>query len=154
MTDWWAQRTCARKKRYPSYEQARDACADLKQRKTSADAVLLGVYRCEVGRAAATHFHIGHATGKRAKVLTKRAEKQRRKVLVKAIGSEDSHVRTQGSAPGWLGANQETLPCVATGDSECSERDRPNQNEPLSAGADRGARVYVAQSNAREASGG
>lgn len=41
---------------------------------------VLDVYRCNLGE----HWHIGHATGMRAKVLRKRVEKLRRKALIRA----------------------------------------------------------------------
>lgn len=89
MADWWAQRTCARKKRYPSYSSAKDALAGARERaERRGDEALdfLHVYRCSVKAGDDDHYHLGHATGAERRRLAKRAEKQRRKALVKAAG--------------------------------------------------------------------
>lgn len=73
------QRTCRRKKRYPTYQQARDALAE--HRANPWDDPTASVYRCEV----CDQYHWGHEQGRDGQRRAKRAEKQRRKALIKNV---------------------------------------------------------------------
>jgi len=75
------QRTCRRKKRYPTYQQARDALAE--HRANPWDDPTASVYRCKV----CGQHHWGHAQGRAGQRRAKRAEKQRRKALIEALKS-------------------------------------------------------------------
>lgn len=76
---WWCTRTCSRKKRYATYNQAKEARLKFSPRLW--DDPTLQVYRCTAATSG-EHFHIGHATGQRGRQVAKRAEKFRRKALV------------------------------------------------------------------------
>lgn len=76
----WCAARCRRKKRFATYAQAKELRDELKRRRLDGDPTL-GVYHCEMG----DHYHLGHATGARAQQLLKRAEKQRRKALVRSL---------------------------------------------------------------------
>ena len=79
---WSCQRTCRRKKRYATYAQAKEKL--LFHRQEDPTDILLDVYKCPI---EPEHYHLGHATGRRATVLLKRAEKQRRKALIRDVAS-------------------------------------------------------------------
>lgn len=77
------RQACAMKRQYPNYQQARDVLAE--RRPDPWDDPTLQVYRCKVREG---HYHLGHATGQDAKRLRKRAEKVRRKDLIRSTPSE------------------------------------------------------------------
>lgn len=72
---WHCKRTCTRKKRFHSYDQGKELRDLLRARAEDGDPTL-EVYSC------GDHWHVGHATGQRARALLKRAEKLRRKKLI------------------------------------------------------------------------
>ena len=76
---WRCTRTCSRKKRYATYNQAKEARTRMAPKLW--DDPTLHVYRCQAA-ASGEHFHIGHATGQQGRRMAKRAEKFRRKALV------------------------------------------------------------------------
>lgn len=75
---WWCQAMCRRKHRYPTYWQAQKVLHQ--QRSHTWDDPTLGVYQCKA--TSDGHYHIGHATGRSADRLRKRAEKLRRRALL------------------------------------------------------------------------
>lgn len=77
-------RACVRKSRFASRELARTVVEQM--RPNPVDDPTLSVYRC---RILTFHWHVGHAGGRKGKILRKRVEKARRKALIRKMTADE-----------------------------------------------------------------